>query len=230
MAFIRSESQAIERLNITAVPQMDVIDERFVDTTTGEILESPEVAELTGPAADFQPEEAAPPTETTPANDDFGFCEEHQVAFMQMRAKAGQTFIAHKKEDGKLCYPPKEKPAAEEATKPDYGICPQHGIANMPLKKKSDPAWHEIGHMVDGEVCLQSDQVQTEVPDPGEFTAGPTDDTAGQGQATPAAQGAQIDEATGDRAAINSLAQQLYGPEWPGPAQFLKDEFWLTKP
>jgi len=110
MAFIRSESQAIERLNITAVPQMDVIDERFVDTTTGEILESPEVMELAGPA-DNQPEEDTAPA--NPADEGFGFCEEHQVPFTQMRARAGQTFIAHKKEDGKLCYPPKEKPVIE---------------------------------------------------------------------------------------------------------------------
>jgi hypothetical protein len=233
MAFIRSESQAIERLNITAGPQMDVIDERFVDTTTGEILESPEVAELTGPAADFQPEEAAPPTETTPTNDDFGFCEEHQVAFIQMRAKAGQMFIAHKKEDGKLCYPPKEKPAAEE-TKPDYGICPLHGIANIALKKKSDPNWHEIGHIYDGnKLCRKNDQVKDEEPEPGDFVEQDadyrsTDDTSGQPQATPAAQDAQIDEATGDRAAINSLAQQLFGPEWqPSLRNFLKSSYGL---
>jgi hypothetical protein len=230
MAFIRSESQAIERLNITAVPQMDVIDERFVDTTTGEILESPEVAELTGPAADFQPDEYAPPMEATPANDDFGFCEEHQLPFTQMRAKAGQTFIAHRTEDGKLCYPPKEK-SAEETMKPDYGICPQHGIANIALKKKSDPNWHEIGHIYDGnKLCLQEDQVK-DAPEAGDFVEQDadfrsTDDTGGQGQATPGGGAQQIDEATGDRAAIISLAMQLFGPDWqPSLRNFLKQNY-----
>lgn len=230
MAFTRSESQAIERLNITAVPQIEAVDDRFVDTTTGEILESPEVAELTGPV-DTQPEEdAAPPPPANPADEGAGFCEEHQAAFTVMTARSGQRFIAHKKEDGKLCYPPKEKPAEE--TKPDYGICPQHGIANIALKKRSDPNWHEVGHMADGKVCFKRDQVKDEA-EAGDFIeqdadGGATDDTGGQVHATPAAQDAQIDETTGDRAAINSLAQQLYGPDWqPALRNFLKTNFGL---
>lgn len=125
MAFIHSESQAIERLRIGKVPQIDVVDERYVDVQTGEILEGEVVKpELAAPSASADDMLAAPPpapagpagpaAPPAPATEDLGFCEEHQVAYGRMFSRGGQAFVAHRKADGKLCYPPKV--AAEDTS------------------------------------------------------------------------------------------------------------------
>jgi hypothetical protein len=148
-------------------------------------------------------------------------------------------------------------PASSGAPPDDPGTCPDHGVPNIRLKSKRNPKWHDVGHFINkeqgGGICYKKDQpinkpdetAAKQQPADGEFieqdgaergTEPPTEtgvtDGSGDGiKPTPAASAQETDEGKEDgpdRAAINSLAQQLYGPDWqPALRNFLKSTYGL---
>lgn len=125
-------------------------------------------------------------------------------------------------------------PPTTGALSDDLGACPIHEVPNIRLRSKSNPKWHGVGHYIDkeqgGGICYKDKQTVPVVEKPAEadFTEQPTDDSSGAEEPAPAASPQENDEATGDRVAINNLAQQLYGPDWqPKLRNHLKDAWGL---
>lgn len=120
-------------------------------------------------------------------------------------------------------------PVATDFT-PDTEMCPIHNVESRRNK------YGGFSHKLDGNGpkgtarwCNWNKPKETEKPTEGEISEQPTDDSGKQALDAPAASAKEIDRAGDDgpcRKDIESLAQQLWGPEWEKRLRnWLKDNY-----